>query len=243
MQPRISQRSAAGANGTAGAAGEDAPCTPQPAAAATGDCHLLAPDGRLESYEGEITRIVDPVLGIYVVDDAHLLMLTLWPLLSPLFILRVGSRVLLDNVHLVLLADSASYHWGWIDRIWPDSQDGTRPGTRRTLVFCACARSSIRVTSFPASCEPAGFPSIVDSSLAAVFTKRTEGLVQLIEALEAFWRLFAKFSATLSVGHGRGPVPADVVVQRIAHMALALTTSPGDVPGVSPARCDAYMAI
>ncbi|KAJ2357325.1 hypothetical protein GGF43_001532, partial [Coemansia sp. RSA 2618] len=59
-------------------------CVQTPAQApAAGDLNLTVHDGKLESYAGEVTRVIDAMLGIFVIDDSHLLMLTFWPLLSP----------------------------------------------------------------------------------------------------------------------------------------------------------------
>ncbi|KAJ2782690.1 hypothetical protein H4R18_002116 [Coemansia javaensis] len=210
----------------------------QPAA----DERLVAPPGRLESYAGEVTRIVDPALGVYVVDGAHLLVLARWPQLSPLLVLRPGSRVLLENVHAMLLADSDRYRWSWIRRVWPRG-----PPLRRALVFGACARSSVRVTEFPALNEPAGFPCVVDHGLAAAAVRRTAGLVQLIEAIEAHWRLLAKFPAgppaERNSGGGGGGGGREAAAQAMdMALALALAGAAPDAPrGGSGDACAAFV--
>ncbi|KAJ2803648.1 hypothetical protein H4R21_001952, partial [Coemansia helicoidea] len=158
---QIGYRGTATPAAEAGPTGDDGAQARAPeAAAAAYDRHLLAPADRLESYAGEITRIVDPVLGIYVIDDAHLLILTRWPSLSPLF-------------------------------------------------------------------------------LAAAVVQRTTGLVQMIEALEAFWQLFAKFSAAprpAILEDWLSPIGA--AVRPIVHMALVLAGCRPDALFATPSRDD-----
>ncbi|KAJ2550333.1 hypothetical protein EV175_004109, partial [Coemansia sp. RSA 1933] len=140
----------------------------------SGDNHLLVNKGRLESYSGEITSIVDFTLGIYVIDGVHLLVLSYWPLLSPLLLLRKGTRVVIDNVHIILLSNSACYSWQWFDKI-PHLQQhaGVDDDKRRVLVFGACSRSSIRILEFPTSDAPSNLPCILNRSIIAEVVGRS----------------------------------------------------------------------
>ncbi|KAJ2833930.1 hypothetical protein FBU31_001839 [Coemansia sp. 'formosensis'] len=162
------------------------------------DGHLLVHHNRVESYSGLITRVVDTTLGIYLVDDYHILMLTFWPLRSLMSVLRPGTRVLLDNMHVLLLANSKGYHWSWLKRIWPQSLDQSTPiDERRVLSFGACARSSVRIVEFADTADPGPTSSIISGDLASYVAKRTGGLVRMVETIEAFWRLQVKFPCGL----------------------------------------------
>ncbi|KAJ2746055.1 hypothetical protein GGI20_001682 [Coemansia sp. BCRC 34301] len=163
------------------------------------DCHLLVHRDRVESYSGLITRVVDATLGIYLVDNCHILMLAFWPPLSLLPVLRPGTRVLLDSVHVLLMANSKSYHWSWLKRIWPQPLNQSIPADEhRTLVFGACTRSSVRIAAFPDTTTPSPAHLLMAESLAAYVVKQAGGLVQMVEAIEAFWKLQVKFPDGLS---------------------------------------------
>ncbi|KAJ2810459.1 hypothetical protein H4S07_002660 [Coemansia furcata] len=162
------------------------------------DGHLLVHHNRVESYSGLITRVVDTTLGIYLVDDYHILMLTFWPLRSLMLVLRPGTRVLLDNMHVLLLANSKGYHWSWLKRTWPQSLDQSTPiDEQRVLAFGACARSSVRIVEFADTADPGPTNSIISGDLASYVAKRTGGLVRMVETIEAFWRLQVKFPCGL----------------------------------------------
>ncbi|KAJ2398707.1 hypothetical protein GGF41_008280 [Coemansia sp. RSA 2531] len=121
----------------------------------SGDGHLLVHRNRVESYSGLVTRVIDATLGIYLVDDCHILMLTYWPQRSLLSVLRPGTRVMLDNMHVLLLANSKGYHWTWLKRIWPQFLEQPTPiDEHRALAFGACARSSVRIVEFADTVDP-----------------------------------------------------------------------------------------
>ncbi|KAJ2842709.1 hypothetical protein IWW36_005810, partial [Coemansia brasiliensis] len=122
--------------------------------------NLLVHNERLESYTGEVTKVLDAMLGIYVIDDSHLVVLSFWPMLSPLFILRPGTQVSLDNMHVALLSNSKSYRWAWIDQAFSIQKGDSTADERRVLVFGACSRASVRIIGFPESHSPASYPSI-----------------------------------------------------------------------------------
>ncbi|KAJ1722032.1 hypothetical protein LPJ53_003500 [Coemansia erecta] len=155
----------------------------------------LVVDGmRLESYEGVVTRMLDLTLGIYVIDDSHVLVLAYWPHFAPSFVLRPGTRVLLDNVHVVLLSNSSGYRWSWLTRVFPDDTgDVDATDGRRALVFGACARSSVRITGFAGHSDSGTARVVLDMEVAAALARRAGGIVRLIEAAEAFWKLAKKF--------------------------------------------------
>ncbi|KAJ2735560.1 hypothetical protein IW152_001481 [Coemansia sp. BCRC 34962] len=187
------------------------------------DGHLLVHRDRVESYSGLITRVVDVKLGIYLVDDCHLLMLTYWPLRSLLSVLRPGTRVLVDNMHVLLLANSKGYHWSWLKWIWPQALDQpTLMDERRTLVFGACARSSVRVVQFADTADYGPMNSIIAENLAAYVAKRAGGLVRMVEAIEAFWKLQVKFPGGLSADSESSPVEASDCTIKIMDLALWL---------------------
>ncbi|KAJ2832374.1 hypothetical protein GGI24_001258 [Coemansia furcata] len=125
-------------------------------------------------------------------------MLTFWPLRSLMSVLRPGTRVLFDNMHVLLLANSKGYHWSWLKRIWPQSLDQSTPiDERRVLAFGACARSSVRIVEFADTADPGPTNSIISGDLASYVAKRTGGLVRMVETIEAFWRLQVKFPCGL----------------------------------------------
>ncbi|KAJ1990925.1 hypothetical protein GGI25_003386 [Coemansia spiralis] len=191
----------------------------------SGDKHLLVNKGKLESYSGKITHVVDFVLGIYVIDDIHLLMLTFWPLLSPLLPLRKGTRVLLENVHVILLANSESYHWTWLDYVTLQSASLADSNTdeQRALVFGACARSSIRIIDFANNSIPSDLPCAFEGSLAAAVVSKTQGLAQMIEAIEAYWKLQKKFPyGPLNDNGEYGRVKGPAIALQTMDMALRL---------------------
>ncbi|ORX74922.1 hypothetical protein DL89DRAFT_320330 [Linderina pennispora] len=163
------------------------------------DPHLFVNQGKLESYAGVVTRIVDLVLGIYVVDDCHMLILTYWPLLSPLTVLRTGTRILVENSHIILLSNSAGYQWEWIKRALPG--DTAEPSKQRLLVFGACARTSVRVTDFSGTGNSAAMATAIDSEMASLLARNAQGLVQMIETAEAFWKLSKKFPRGMVAGY------------------------------------------
>ncbi|KAJ2729703.1 hypothetical protein H4S00_000365 [Coemansia sp. D1744] len=187
------------------------------------DCHLAVHDGKLESYTGEVTRVVDTMLGVYVIDDSHLLMLTFWPLLSPVFVLRPGSHVLLDNMHVLLLSDSDSYCWKWLKLAFPKPNSSQPGGDRRVLIFGACTRSSIRIIDFPSSSNSAEFAAAIDGSLVVAILRQVCGLVEMIEVVEAFWVLRKKFPYG-PLGAERQTREAEKsILQVTLQMALALS--------------------
>lgn len=168
-----------------------------------GDSHLLVHKGGLESYSGTITAVLDMALGVYVVDDSHLLALTFWPNFSSLTSLRCGTQVLLENMHIVLLSNSQSYHWGWLRRLWPEKQKNVSSmDEQRALVFAACSRSSIRIKEFSESATPCPPVSIVPNNLSTYIARGVGdgGLVRMIEVFEAFWKLKIKFPQGTSSG-------------------------------------------
>ncbi|KAJ2609346.1 hypothetical protein H4S08_004093 [Coemansia sp. RSA 1365] len=203
-----------------------------PQVVTTSDRHLVICKDRLECYEGDITRIVDAALGIYVVDDTHLLMLTFWQKFSPLFVLRPGSRVVLDNMHVFMLVDSDFYQWSWIKRAFPDKRydQGLE---RRVLIFGACPYASIRVVRFPETSQPAEFPSLIFSGLSSMVVERACSLVQMIEILESFWKLCIKFPSGFQVSENRTEMSAREIARQNMQMALNLA---GDTPE-EPAHC------
>ncbi|KAJ2676109.1 hypothetical protein IWW42_000778 [Coemansia sp. RSA 1085] len=166
---------------------------PEHPAANSNSQHLIVHDGRLESYIGEVTKVLDAMLGVYVIDDSHLVVLTFWPMLSPLFILRPGTRISLDNMHVALLLNSKSYRWNWIDQALSVQNGDSTAEERRMLVFGACSRSSVRIIAFPEVHSPASYSSIVNMNLVPTIVKRARGFVQMIEIIEAHWTLRKKF--------------------------------------------------
>ncbi|KAJ1852758.1 hypothetical protein LPJ76_005256 [Coemansia sp. RSA 638] len=210
------------------------PAHPSPAQ----DCHLAVHDGKLESYTGEVTRVVDTMLGIYVIDDSHLLMLTFWPLLSPVFVLRPGSRVLLDNMHVLLLSDSDSYCWNWLKLAFPKPNSGQPASDRRVLIFGACARSSIRIIDFPTLSNSAEFSAAIDGSLVVAILRHVCGLVQTIEVVEAFWVLRKKFPNGPLAAESQTSEPDKDIAHAVLQMALALSGYRGETPGTCLARQD-----
>ncbi|KAJ2453769.1 hypothetical protein EV183_001966 [Coemansia sp. RSA 2336] len=157
--------------------------------------HLIVHGGKLESYIGEVTKVLDAMLGVYVIDNSHLVVLTFWPMLSPLFILRPGTRISLDNMHVALLSNSKSYHWNWIDQAFSIQNRDSTADERRVLVFGACSRSSVRIIDFPELHSPASYASTVNMNLAPTIVKRARGFVQMIQVIEAYWVLRRKFLA------------------------------------------------
>ncbi|KAJ1934829.1 hypothetical protein FBU59_005571, partial [Linderina macrospora] len=155
------------------------------------DPHLFVNQGRLEGYAGVITRVVDPVLGIYIIDECHALILTYWPPLSPLNVLRTGTRILVENAHILLLSNSPGYQWEWIKRLL--SGDSAEPSKQHLLVFGACVQTSVRILEFATTDEPAAMVTAIDSAMAPVLAKQAQGLVQMIETAEAYWKLGQKF--------------------------------------------------
>ncbi|KAJ2081317.1 hypothetical protein H4R24_002436 [Coemansia sp. RSA 988] len=200
-----------------------------PRVATTADRHLVICKDRLESYEGEITRIVDAVLGIYIIDNTHLLMITFWPKISPLFVLRPGTRVVLDNMHVFMLVDSGIYQWSWIKRAWPDLHDDQMK-ERRVLIFGACAYSAIRMVKFPENRQPAEFPLLIVSDLSSMVVERADGLVQMIEILESFWKLCVKFPSGPQVAGNLENIHARDIAKRNMQMALKLIGSKLEEP-------------
>ncbi|KAJ2609840.1 hypothetical protein GGF44_006257, partial [Coemansia sp. RSA 1694] len=97
----------------------------------------------------------------------------------------------------------------------------------RALVFGACARSSVRIAGFPDTADPSPAHSVIPESLAAYIVKRTGGLVRMIEAIEAFWKLQVKFPGGLSAKSANSPAPATEAVSSSAVeiMDLALQLS------------------
>ncbi|KAJ2908686.1 hypothetical protein GGI21_002638, partial [Coemansia aciculifera] len=192
--------------------------------AESSDSHLLVHRDRVESYSGLITRVVDATLGIYLVDDCHVLMLTFWPLLSLLSALRPGTRVLLDNMHVLLLTNSKSYHWSWLKRIWPLSRaQPIATDELRALVFGACARSSLRIVEFPHTDQPSLVHSLLAESVATHVVKQAGGLVRMIEAVEAYWKLQVKFPDGLSVSPLHSTTTTNGSTDEIMDLALELT--------------------
>ncbi|KAJ2784387.1 hypothetical protein GGI15_002282 [Coemansia interrupta] len=180
---------------------------------------LVVDEMRLESYEGVVTRMLDLTLGIYVIDDSHILVLAYWPHFAPSFVLRPGTRVLLDNVHVVLLSNSRGYHWSWLTHVFPDStSDASDINSRRALVFGACARSSVRITEFAPHSDPGTARILLNMDIAATLARRAGGLVRLIEATESFWKLLKKFpnGPVASKANPDGP-------DQLLSMALAWT--------------------
>ncbi|KAJ2808606.1 hypothetical protein H4R20_000765 [Coemansia guatemalensis] len=207
-----------------------------PQVVTTVDRHLVICKDRLECYEGEITRIIDAALGIYVVDDTHLLMLTFWPKFSPLFVLRPGTRVVLDNMHVFMLVDTNVYQWSWIKRAWPDMRD-EQTKERRVLVFGACAYGAIRVVKFPETPQPAEFPLLLFSGLSSMVVERAHGLVQMIEILESFWKLCIKFPSGPQTVGARADNSARDIAQQNMQMALELVGSKPEKPENCPSVC------
>ncbi|KAJ2721013.1 hypothetical protein GGI07_004252 [Coemansia sp. Benny D115] len=169
---------------------------------ASGDGHLLIRQSGLESYEGEVTRALDHALGIYVIDDSHILILACWPQFSPGFILRPGTRVLIDNMHVALLSNSSSYRWSWIEYAWPQrfgrsvSQEEQQQ-QQRVLVFGACARSLIRITAFSSLTVNSSdtIAVLLDPALhgGAHGGFACGGMARVIETMEAYWKFKKKF--------------------------------------------------
>ncbi|KAJ2097714.1 hypothetical protein GGI09_003683 [Coemansia sp. S100] len=190
----------------------------------SGDGHLLVHRNRVESYSGLVTRVIDATLGIYLVDDCHILMLTYWPQRSLLSVLRPGTRVMLDNMHVLLLANSKGYHWTWLRRIWPQSLEQPTPiDEHRALAFGACARSSVRIVEFADTVDPGPTNSVIAGNLAAYVARRAGGLVRMVEAIEAFWRLQVKFPDGLSANTR---AEAHDVTKTIMGLALRLVGHP-----------------
>ncbi|KAJ1812022.1 hypothetical protein LPJ56_005629, partial [Coemansia sp. RSA 2599] len=158
------------------------------------DKNLLVHQEKLESYEGVVSRMLDMALGIYVIDESHILVLRYWPQFHPLLVLRPGTRVLLESIHVVLLANSEDYHWGWLAHAFPDLEGGAEMvDKQQALVFGACARSSVRITGFAADFDPGTARLIANCDLTRAMTRSVEGTVHMIETLEAFWRFSRKF--------------------------------------------------
>ncbi|KAJ2580830.1 hypothetical protein GGH95_002385 [Coemansia sp. RSA 1836] len=131
-------------------------------------------------------------------------------------------------MHVLLLANSKGYHWSWLKRIWPPPREKPVPADEhRALVFGACARSSVRIAGFPDTADPSPAHSVIPESLAAYIVKRTGGLVRMIEAIEAFWKLQVKFPGGLSAKSANSPAPATEAVSSSAVeiMDLALQLS------------------
>ncbi|KAJ2497587.1 hypothetical protein GGH96_005006 [Coemansia sp. RSA 1972] len=205
------------------------------------DCHLAVHDGKLESYTGEVTRVVDTMLGIYVIDDSHLLMLTFWPLLSPVFVLRPGSRVLLDNMHVLLLSDSDSYCWNWLKLAFPKPNSSQPAGNHRVLIFGACTQSSIRIIDFPLSNNSAEFAAAIDGSLVVAILRQVCGLVQMIEVVEALWVLRKKFPNGPLAAENQTKEAEKDILQATLQMALALSGYCGETSGTCLARQDSLI--
>ncbi|KAJ2396577.1 hypothetical protein GGI05_001051 [Coemansia sp. RSA 2603] len=185
--------------------------------AASDDARLVSGRG-VESYEGVVTRMLDMTLGVYVLDDSHVAVLAYWARFSPAYVLRPGTRVLLENVHVALLSNTSGYSWSWLARVFSDSMDAADGGARRMLVFGACARSSVRITGFAAHGEPGSARVLLDVQAAGVLASRAGGVVRLIEAAEAYWKLGDKFP--------HGPVASQANREapgQLMEMALAWT--------------------
>ncbi|KAJ1912489.1 hypothetical protein H4219_005580, partial [Mycoemilia scoparia] len=87
------------------------------------DPNISTSDHRLISYIGEVTKTIDEWIGIYELDNTHLLFLSNYPSYLPHNNpLRPGARIAIDNVHIIVLKNTDAYKWEWI-KVWQDCQD------------------------------------------------------------------------------------------------------------------------
>ncbi|KAJ2416368.1 hypothetical protein GGI10_001030 [Coemansia sp. RSA 2530] len=116
---------------------------------------------------------------------------------------------------------------GTSERVWPQSLDQpTLIDERRILAFGACARSSVRIVEFADTADHGPMNSVIAGHLAAYVAKRAGGLVRMVEAIEAFWRLQVKFPDGLSAERESSQLKTSECAIKIMDLALRLVGHP-----------------
>jgi hypothetical protein len=88
----------------------------------------------LISYEGQITKFVDSATKEFELDGQHRLVLSYCPLINNGHSIRVGSRVRLHNIHLILM-DQVRY--------------SRRPPLQgRRVILAACLYTTVEMAAF-----------------------------------------------------------------------------------------------
>ncbi|ORZ03199.1 hypothetical protein BCR43DRAFT_559952 [Syncephalastrum racemosum] len=109
--------------------------------------HLVnpyAPSTYDASYTGIVTRILDPYMGFYILDDQFLLCLTYCMQYKDNEPLRLETRVRVHNPHFVTVTSPRVSHL--LDRHWQVPRE-----KKEHSVLFACGQSHIEYLSFPVS--------------------------------------------------------------------------------------------
>ncbi|RUP45760.1 CST, telomere maintenance, complex subunit CTC1-domain-containing protein [Jimgerdemannia flammicorona] len=114
---------------------------------------------RTITYTGRITRHIDPILGLFLLDDTYILSLSHYSDYFPAFSYRIGTQLCIHHVHVVVLDITLEA----MERILTaeetdvDGQDGSghpsNPNTdgasKRHIVFIACSYTTVKIVAFP----------------------------------------------------------------------------------------------
>lgn len=145
------------------------------------------------NYTGIVTALIDQVLGLYLLDNNCLLVLTQYPAYYPLTSLWQGSKITVKRVHISTI-HSNEFSSAFLERFC-QSESIPHQQTATWLSLVGCTHTSIVIESLPVTPSvkliKTGF-SIVAAFMANNIFVHKHGYFRMLTWLEAYWSLHRK---------------------------------------------------
>ncbi|KAL1917983.1 uncharacterized protein VTP21DRAFT_3249 [Calcarisporiella thermophila] len=150
------------------------------------------------NYTGRLTRILDALLGLFVLDNRFILSLSHHFDYNPEQPFREGTTLRLCNVHLILLENA--------EKIWKDIVEDLEGMAENIVALVGCTYSTIEITEFSTAHNPFyksitfGAPGLDENNSSSVMSNALFALrskvtaVKLLRIIELFYLFRRKFT-------------------------------------------------
>jgi CST, telomere maintenance, complex subunit CTC1 len=146
-------------------------------------------------YTGVVTTVIDPIIGLYVLDKKWFLALTQYPAYNPLASYLEGSKITVKRAHLT------SFHTNTFGSTFLNQFCHCKPVTtlqeKTWLTLVACTHTSITLEAMPASAPARDHAVISSTSIMEAFIANNgfvyqHGYLDMVTWMEAYLSLLRK---------------------------------------------------
>ncbi|ORY04713.1 hypothetical protein K493DRAFT_296837 [Basidiobolus meristosporus CBS 931.73] len=153
--------------------------------------------GAVITYTGQISQVIDMVLGIFVLDEKYLLYLSHDPSFAPFSGLRIGTAIRLFNVHILVFNKASETCQVYFKRFLSAPPN--------YAIFVACTYSTVNIVTFSEKEVVARLPKF-GSKFAPPRSRTRFNTIDLIHYQTLYYRMKDKFPGAFEDAHLLGPV-------------------------------------